>query len=125
MTKDQFKMLVKEALIEVLPDVIRIVNESSNSPSIQETQLEGLSRPSSIDSYIQETLSERSNNRTSQYNLDNPRQVINGTPYASGKGVLEWFANKKKPDVIEHREFKHRDDDVNSYLSKTLGVNIK
>ena len=118
-------MLVKEALIEVLPDVIRTINEAQGSNYNYELP----QKPSSIENFISETLENRSYGysslqRPSNKPLKNQRQVINGEHYASGQGILDWYIKDKKPDVIEHKEFKHSDQDMNKFIGNMIGKKI-
>ncbi len=134
MKKTELKEIVKEALVEILPEVLMMMNEQiQQTPSGQSLVEESkpdldLIRSKYRDSkktgggdfYSESlspspTISQRSNPRP-----NNPKGVVNGEQFASGKGILEWFASQ--PPQVNNGEFKHTEKDMNDFISKKFGV---
>ena len=116
MKKSAFKALLRETLMEVLPDVIRIVNESygvnnhknnlSETPNISAIHS---GRKRLTDSIVYENLP------------NNPKENIDGKTYVSGKGIMEWVKKRGGTLPAVESEFNHTEEDVNKLLGK-LGL---
>jgi hypothetical protein len=112
MKKSEFKQLIKEALIEVLPVVL---------PSI----LEEINQPANTSLLTRNDVKERFNlSKPKAISVEKPsneRTGFNGEPYASGKGLMEWY--KKSTDgqsLPTESEFKHTDDELNAFIKSKI-----
>lgn len=116
--------MLKEALLEVLPDVLRALNEEKQpkKPMFNEEKIGSL-----IDAYKPQTSKEdfsyeiEEKSKPSKSSMpNNPKKVINGEKFVSGKGVLEWFSNQNDP--IKNSEFNHSEKDMDDFIyGKLLG----
>jgi hypothetical protein len=137
MRRSELKDLIKEAMLEILPDLMEIMAENIN---------ENYSPPTSVRQKPDLTLVRQHAAEASrgtgrgEYELDedmlpvkrhrakssapipnNPKEVINGEVFASGAGIMEWYQNAggKAPPPSE---FKHTEKQMNEFLSKKFGV---
>lgn len=66
------------------------------------------------------------NSRTGYYDglksPNNKKTVINGEPYASGNGLLEWFKSTKDAVAIQqHKEVLNKNDEIDEYVNNIIG----
>jgi hypothetical protein len=128
MKKSELKSIIKEALVEVLPEVLNeiltqkpakkggfqeekidLVKVFSESRSAPETPYDFDGEPRSLKSYAGSVPAP-----------NNPKgEVRNGEKYASGKGILEWFAQSKGVETKEHIEKQNKD--VDGVISNIMG----
>lgn len=128
MKKSEFKALIKEAMLEILPEIMKVmvenVNENYNPQSVQQKPDLTLIRQhisqatetgQKYDGIGVQPVSPRNQ-------APNPREVLDGgETYASGKGIMEWFgsqAGKVKPQS----EFNHSADQMDEFMAKKFGV---
>ena len=115
MKKSEFKALLRETLMEILPDVIRIVNESNMSNNHRNN----LSESPGISAI--HTSPRKLVGKSGYETLpENPKEIINGEKFVSGKGILEWRA-KQAGMNLPQTEFNHSEKDVENLLGR-LGL---
>lgn len=135
MKKSELKKMIKEgveeALTEMLPDLVEMIKEgveTSSSTSIsQEPSLVESTRNEDQLSLIRQKFRQANPESNSSYTglpkppkPDNPKAVVNGETFASGKGILEWFtnskvANNKAKDAAHENKMK-------DFMEKKFGV---
>lgn len=130
MKRSEFRELVREVLSEALPEIFDIISEiveSNNKPIIVESNKQDLS---SIKQHVRGSISERGYDLPSNQNVENkasrvkspsvpnnPKGVVNGETYASGRGIMEWF-EKSNGKIPPQTEFKHSDSQIEDYINK-------
>lgn len=133
MKRSEFRELVREVLSETLPEIFDIISEiveSNNRPIIVESNKQDLS---SIKQHVRGAISERGYDFPSNQNVENkssrikspsvpnnPKGVVNGETYASGRGIMEWF-EKSNGKIPPKTEFKHSDSQIEDYINKKFG----
>ena len=130
MKKSELKEIIKEALVEILPEVLMLMNEQLDRPS-GESLVESVRDEDGLN-LIRSKFRE-ANPKGYDYGLggsglsshtpapENQQAKINGEHYASGKGILEWFASQGGKNV-NNGEFKHTQEDMDNFISKKFGV---
>ena len=127
MKKSELKEIIKEALVEILPEVLTLMNEQLDRPS-SESLVESIRDEDGLN-LIRSKFRE-ANPRGHDYGLGgsglssapkNQKANINGEHFASGKGILEWFASQGGKQV-NNGEFKHTQEDMDDFISKKFGV---
>lgn len=69
---------------------------------------------------IDERAPARSRARTSE--PDNPKTIVDGEVFASGKGVLEWFAKSKEQTALdEHKRALENMQKTDEYVQDIIG----
>lgn len=127
MKKSELKEIIKEALVEILPEVLTLMNEQLDRPS-SESLVESIRDEDGLN-LIRSKFRE-ANPSGHDYGLggsglsstpNNPKAKVNGENFASGKGILEWFASQGGQQV-NNGEFKHTQEDMDDFISKKFGV---
>ena len=132
MKKSEFKKLVHEAVLEMLPELIEIIRENTIN--------ESYTPPTSVQQKPDLTLVRQSAERRAGYDdkdfpnagptyraiqnapaPPNPKAVIDGETFASGKGIMEWFSAQGGP-TTPTTEFKHSEQDMKDFMAKKFGV---
>jgi len=131
MKRSEFRELIREVLIESLPEIIEIVSEITEGSNRESSSLVEMTRPpdlSVLRSHVAQATSRGydelpsgPSRATSGKIPNNPKAVVNGEVFASGKGIMEWFAgeNGKLPAPTE---FKHSKDQMDGFMSKRFGI---
>lgn len=101
MTKRELKELIKEALVEVLPEALKLMNEAA-SPGRKIVA----AKPQVIE-------------RAGE--LHQEMMVIDGEKIASGQGVLEWFKRSGGKSPASTPEHSATPQDIESYVNKLCG----
>ena len=134
MKRSELKELVKEAMLEILPDLMEIMVEN-----MRDELHEAYSPPESVKQkpdldYIRQAykpttsaseytgLGEIPNRTTSTKAPKNPKAIIEGESFASGKGIMDWFQNSVSKDKPKVSEFKHSEKQMQEFMSKKFGV---
>ncbi len=134
MKKSEFKDLIKEAMMEILPELMEIMAENLNESwtptrSVQQTpdltlvrqhasEASGGQHDYGLDDNFMPT---RNRAKSSAPIPNNEKGIVDGEVYASGNGILEWYQNaggKAEPTG----EFKHTPDQMNDFMAKKFGV---
>lgn len=140
MKRSEIKELIKEAMLEVLPDLVEIMVESLNEnyeqpeptrvvQTIQQPQqnrsvrehfraASGVGRGNDYGDLPSPPVRESSHRGPAP---NNPKAVIGGETYVSGKGILEWFA-KDNGKLVMQPEFKVGKDQMDDFMQKRFGV---
>lgn len=131
MKKSQFKELIKEAMLEILPDIMEIMSESLNEnltvtqaskPDLTLVRQHAAKAKSKGPAYdLEDGTRFATNPSPSVATPNNPKGIVDGEVYASGQGLMEWY-RKAGGKAAPAREFKHTDDDMDAFLSKKFGV---
>jgi len=129
--------MLKEILVEVLPDVLeeilspyahmsdieKYINETIGEDSIP-TFVENTNRPRPTINRSMLTSGgefyDKQKPVSTASKPTNERGIVNGESYASGQGLLEWF-KKEKPSEIAPSEFTHASGDVDALIKRTVG----
>ncbi len=134
MKRSELKDLIKEALAEILPDIMEVVVETINESMYQPQRPMTREKPDttllrqhvkgavgSVTDYrgIDEAAPTRNVHRGPA--PENPKEIIGGEVFASGKGIMEWF-ELENGRIPAPSEFKHTEKDMDNYLSKRFGV---
>lgn len=101
MTKRELKELIKEALVEVLPEALKLMNEAA-SPGRKIVA----AKPQIIE-------------RAGE--LHQEMMVIEGEKIASGQGVLEWFKRTGGKAPASASEITATPSDIDSYVNRLCG----
>jgi hypothetical protein len=125
MKKSELQSLIRETvsgvLIDMLPEIISMVQENSQG-QIVESNFKGKDNGPSL---IREKYKRLNPNSGAGYNLpskpDNPKGVVNGETYASGKGIMEWFS-KRGGKTAPQREFSYTEEDMEKFKKKLFGA---
>jgi hypothetical protein len=124
MKKSEFKALVKEAMMEILPDLMEIMaenlNESYKPQTVRQTPDLSLIR----NQFKSGVSGEKGYDDMPSAPRTPPPQtetaVIGGEQYTSGKGIMEWFGEVAVAKPMT--EFKHSATQMNDYMEKKFGV---
>jgi len=134
MKKSEFKELVKEAMMEILPELMEIMaenlSESWTPPqSVRQTpdltlvrqhasQASGGGHDYGLDENF---LPARPRARSSAPTPNNPKEMIDGEVFASGQGIMEWY-QKAGGKAQPSSEFKHTPEQMEDFMKKKFGV---
>ena len=135
MKKSEFNNLVREAMMEMLPELIEIIRENvineSYTPTNTVKQKPDLTlvrqhyqAASGGGGYDDKDFANAGPSYRAVRNAPpapNPKAVIEGETFASGKNIMEWFAAQggKEPIVSD---FKHSQDQMDDFIAKKFGV---
>jgi len=137
MKKSELKEIVKEALVEILPEVLMLMNEQLQENVSRQTSLVEVSEPdldlirskfrqaqdvNGVSEFYGDSLSPSPMRGSARGVPKNETGVVNGEHFASGKGILEWFAKQGGKSPTQHSEFKHTDKQMNDFIAKKFGV---
>lgn len=136
MKKSKFNELVREAMLEMLPELIEIIRENViNEGYTAPTQNTVQQKPdlTLVRQHVQAAsggggdYGEFSNAGPTMRNVrnappsPNEKAVIDGETYASGKGILEWFESQGGKEATTS-EFKHGNDQMDEFVAQKFGV---
>ena len=138
MKRSELKAIIKEALVEILPEVLMLMNEQME---VQPTTLglstqvsEQVSTPADLDLIRSKFRDSQGGDngygeiggrpvaqRSTTPPPANPKAIIDGEKFASGKGIMEWFGKQGRvtPDGINTQE---RESKMNDFVAKKFGV---
>ena len=120
--------LIRETIYSELPDIISEIKQSVRNELIAEMQT--AEQAQSVRDNIRQEF-RRVNPLPKRKTLPEGRNLkvnYGGEKVASGKGVLEWFAQEAKTNPINPAggpEFKHTDSDMKNFMSQKFGKKIK
>jgi hypothetical protein len=121
MKRSELKMLIKEALVEVLPPLLLRIEEYKNLKPKQKTLKSNISSaPKLIDKKKRAEAYEDIKEIRQQ--LPKIKESEDKVDITKGVGILDWFAKEGGPVVLES-EFNHTDDDVDALLENVLKKN--
>lgn len=137
MTKSELKGLIKEAMLEILPDLMEIMAESINE---NYAPVQSVKQKPDLTLVRQHAAEASRGSGRGEYELDedmlpvkrnrakssapvpnNPKEIIDGEVFASGAGIMEWYqkAGGKAPPPSE---FKHTPEQMEEFVSKKFGI---
>ena len=111
MKKSQFKALIKEAMLEILPDLMEVMVKGMNENYVPQT----VNQTADLSLIRQQVAA----NRVDE-SAPNEKAIVEGEVYASGKGIMEWFGDQNVKPTLS--EFKHSPDQMDDYISKRFGI---
>lgn len=127
MKKSELKSIIKEAMMEILPELMEIMAENINesyTPSNTVMQKPDLT-------LVRQHYSDANGNNGNTYDgmggqpsravAPNPKAMVDGEHFASGKNIMEWF-NKEHNNKPAQREFTHSDNQMADYMKEKFGV---
>ena len=132
MKKSELKQTLKEILAEVLPEVLEEILSPYASMSDVERYISEVVSQTPTPKFVEQVNINRSQITETEHNpygtpstpsaVPKPQigqSIITeeGEKYTSGQGLLDWFANSKKPDIVERSEFKHSNEDMNNLIA--------
>ena len=125
MKRSQLKELIQEAIVEMLPDLIDIINENLVLPEHKQTIVETPDLSFITSKHKRADVS----GEYGEFRKSSPKSVpkiesgiVGGEKYVSGRNVLEWYnkENGSSPNIAS--EFKHTGQDIDNFLSKRFGI---
>lgn len=139
MKRSEFKALVKEAMMEILPELMEIMAENiqANAPVIEnrvtavkpDLNLIRAHASRAVDNVDDYALDEngvpvksRPRLRSNVPQPENPRELVGGEYFASGKGIMEWFAGNGGAASPVPSEFNHSEDQMAQFMRQKFGV---
>lgn len=134
MKRSEFRELIREVLIESLPEIIEIISEITeyNREETTTRSVVEATKPdiSLLRSHVSQAVSRGYDelpdgpSRAVISNIptpNNPKAIVNGEVFASGKGIMEWFA-KGQGKLPPPTEFKHTEDAMGDFMKKRFGT---
>lgn len=126
LNKKQFRQMIREVTTEVvaemLPEIVSMVKEGVETP--RESSLVESSREPDLE-LIRKRYREANPGSASVYGdiprPDNPKAVINGEHFASGKGIMEWF-NSQGGKSAPAKGTGHTERDIEKFMAKRFGI---
>lgn len=135
MKKSEFNKLVREAMLEMLPELIEIIRENVINEEYAPTR--SVKQKPDLDLVRQHVRDASAGGGYSDGDFanagptmravrnappaPNPKTIVDGETFASGKGIMEWFtAQGGKEPVVS--DFKHSPDQMDDFISKKFGV---
>ena len=127
MKRSELKDIIKEAMMEILPDLMEIMVENMMTEGyapqsvqqkpdltlVRQRFTQGASGGGGYDDMPDAP-------KTHVPMPPNPKTVIEGEPFASGKGIMEWFG--KTATAPKMTEFNHSEDQMEDFMQKKFGV---
>lgn len=133
MKRSELRQLIREVLSEALPEIFsiisEIVEENNNKPIVAESNRIDLS---SIKAHVNNSITDRGYGemgvdlpkpsiQPKPYAIpNNPKGIVNGEKYVSGKGIMEWLEKTGGP-VRPTTEFKHTESQIEDFINKKFG----
>lgn len=118
MKRSELKMLIKEALVEVLPPLLLKIEEYKKLQPEKKTLKSNISSaPRLIDR--KKVDNPYSDIKEIKQQLPKIKESNDRVDITQGVGILDWFVKEGGPVVLES-EFKHTDDDVDALLENVL-----
>ena len=130
MKKSQLKEIIKEAMLEILPELMEIMAESLNEnltvvqaskPDLTLVRQHAAKAKSTGPAYDLEEGTVFTTRPSSSAAPNNPKAIVDGEAFASGKGIMEWY-QRAGGKAAPQREFKHSEDDMDRFINKKFGV---
>ena len=126
MKKTEFKALIKEAMMEILPDLMEIMVENMNTiqPVVVENSVRQTPDLTLIRQHAADARGEQGYDGLPKPPVDTPKNekaIVDGEVFASGKGIMEWFAGKKAAGRPQSG-FAHSPDQMDDFIAKKFGV---
>jgi len=121
MKKSEFKSLIKEAMMEILPELMEIMADNLNESYVPQTVRQEPDMTLVRSSHIQQEGGYDDMPTGPRLSAPkNPKTIIEGETFVSGKNIMEWVRTQKvgsKPS-----EFNHTPNQMEDYMSKKFGV---
>ena len=116
---------VAEALAEMLPEIVSMIQEGLSAPiHIQSNSLVEATQNDDRLSLIRQKYREANPNSGVGYSdlpkPENPKAIVNGETFASGKGILEWFSETKNGE--SKTTTKVSEKKMEEFMAKKFGV---
>lgn len=134
MKKSEFNKLVREAMLEMLPELIDVIRENINESYTPPTSVQQKPDLTLVRQHAQEARGHTGYDMEDFQHAGptmrkainappapNPKAVIDGETYASGLNIMEWFKGTGG-SVTQKSEFKHSDDQMNDFIARKFGV---
>lgn len=136
MKKSEFKELVREAVIEMLPDILEIVMENINEAYGSTKSVKQKPDLTLVRQHVKEAAGDVGYGDDLVPNVapapkkmsgvpkpNNPKEEINGEVFASGKGIMEWFSGQHGTEVKKiEKKTQHNNDRMDDFIAKKFGV---
>ena len=133
MKKSKFNELVREAMLEMLPELMEIIRENINESYIPQNSVQQQPDLTLVRQHFKEAsggggdYAEFDNVGQTMRNVrnappaPNPKTMIDGEQFASGKNIMEWFTKQGGKEAVVS-EFKHSADQMDDFLAKKFGT---
>lgn len=134
MKRSQLKRMIEESIIEMLPEIIEIITE--NIEIEQPKQKPQLLQTPDL-TLIRQHAKAATGGRSGYDDLpsndirtevaarsipapSNPKAVIGGEVFASGKGIIEWYSKQSTENI--NSELNVSNNDMNEFMRKRFGI---
>lgn len=111
-----------EVVAEMLPEIVSMVQEGMEVP--RESSLVESSREPDLE-LIRKRYKEANPNSGAGYGdipkPKNPKAVVNGETFASGKGIMEWFSSQGGKSAPA-KGVGHTEKDIENFMAKRFGI---
>ena len=136
MKRLQLKEMIQESIIEMLPEIIEIIQENLNE--VEQPKQNRLIQTPDLTLIRKHAMEARGSGGYDDFPSDNvfvesspalknippaanPKAIIGGEVFASGKGIMEWFA-KGNGKLLPKSELSVQSKDMDEFMRKRFGV---
>lgn len=129
MKRSELTEIIKSVVIEMLPDLVEVITEQVRSDMRQMIEERSMIRSEPDLDLIRSKFRDGVKGDDKPYGgtprrapktPNNPKSIVDGEQYASGKGIMEWFTAQggKAPQT----DAGYSQDDMDEFMKKRFGV---